>query len=106
QQAQRECLQQDKKHISLSTSTLSRRLNGGLSKAEAHQHESWLTPAEADIVILFAIACADRGFPLSHRRLKEHVDVIARARWGSRFPGTGVGSQWTKTFVSDHSDRL
>ncbi|KAJ7046210.1 hypothetical protein C8F04DRAFT_987919, partial [Mycena alexandri] len=106
QQAQRECLQQDKKHISLSTSTLSRRLNGGLSKTEAHQNECWLNSAEADVVISYVIACADRGFPLSHRRLKEHVDVIARARWGTRFPETGVGKQWTKMFVSDHSDRL
>ncbi|KAJ7032140.1 hypothetical protein C8F04DRAFT_886400, partial [Mycena alexandri] len=106
QQAQRECLEQDKKHIKLTTSTLSRRLNGGVSKREAHEHESWLTAAEADTVISYAIACADRGFPLSHCRLKEHIDQIARARWGSRFPAAGVGKQWTKIFVSDHSDRL
>jgi hypothetical protein len=105
-QAEKECLQQDKKKVTLSKSTLQRRANGGLSKKEAHEHESWLTKEEAEIVVVFAIACADRGFPLSHRRLKEHVDQLARARWGDKFPETGVGKQWTKDFVSDHSDRL
>ncbi|KAJ7179995.1 hypothetical protein C8R43DRAFT_848834, partial [Mycena crocata] len=57
-------------------------------------------------VVSFAISLADRGFPLSHCRLKEHVDEIARARWGAKFPVDGVGKQWTKKFVSDHPDRL
>ncbi|KAJ7024114.1 hypothetical protein C8F04DRAFT_881576, partial [Mycena alexandri] len=56
--------------------------------------------------VTFAIECADRGFPLSHRRLKEHVDQLARARWGTGFPDDGVGKQWTKKFVSDNCDRL
>jgi hypothetical protein len=28
---------------------------------------------------------------LNHRRIKEHVDEIAHARWGDVFPETGVG---------------
>lgn len=105
-QAQRECLEQDKNIIQLSKSTLQRRVTGGLSRRQGHEHESWITEVEADIVVAFAIECADRGFPLSHRRLKEHVDQLARARWGDRFPEEGMGKQWTKNFVSDHSNRL
>jgi hypothetical protein len=105
-QAQRECLEQDKNIIQLSKSTLQRRVTGGLSRRQGHEHESWITKVEADIVVTFTIECADRGFPLSHRRLKEHVDQLARARWGDRFPEEGMGKQWTKNFVSDHSNRL
>ncbi|KAJ7442314.1 hypothetical protein FB451DRAFT_961463, partial [Mycena latifolia] len=101
-----ECAEQDKKLVKLSTSALHRHVHGGKGRVEGHEHEGWLTKEEAEVVITFAIACADRGFPLSHRRLKEHVDTIARARLGVSFPAEGVGKQWTKDFVSDHHDRL
>ncbi|KIJ70358.1 hypothetical protein HYDPIDRAFT_78831 [Hydnomerulius pinastri MD-312] len=52
------------------------------------------------------IEMAKRGFPLSHRRLKEHVDEICCARLGSAFPKLGVGQNWTHRFVERHSDRL
>ncbi|KII85726.1 hypothetical protein PLICRDRAFT_145598, partial [Plicaturopsis crispa FD-325 SS-3] len=48
----------------------------------------------------------NRGFPLSHRRLKEHVDEICRARLGSKFPATGVGKNWTHRFAEKHSERI
>lgn len=46
------------------------------------------------------------GFLLSHRRLKEHVDEICRARLGSSFPEKGVGINWTHRFIKKHSDRI
>ena len=46
------------------------------------------------------------GFPLSHRRLKEHVDRIACARLGSKFPTQGVGKNWTACFMLRVSDRV
>jgi hypothetical protein len=105
-QAQRECFEQDKKTVKLSKSTLQRRVRSGQSRRAAHEHESWLAKEEAELVVSFAIECTDRGFPLSHWRLKEHVDELAQAHWGNKFPETGVGQQWTREFVSDHSDRL
>ncbi|KAJ7209936.1 hypothetical protein C8J57DRAFT_946444, partial [Mycena rebaudengoi] len=101
-----ECLEQEGTAIALSKSTLQRRAKGGKTRREAHEFEGWLTKDEAQTVISFTIECADRGFPLSHRRLKEHVDQIAHARWGDRFPESGIGKQWTKDFVTDHSDQL
>jgi hypothetical protein len=103
-QARKECLEQDKKIVELSKSTLQRRVTGGKSRKESHEYQSWLTKDEAEIVVSFAIACADQGFPLSHRWLKEYIDQIARPRWGNNFPEDGIGKQWTKDFVSDHSD--
>lgn len=103
-QAQRECVAETKKIIKFSKATVAQRVNGGRSTREAHEDKKWLTSDEERVVIDFAIDCANRGFPLNHRRLKEHVDEIARARWGDRFPAQGVGKQWTRRFVSDHAE--
>ena len=46
------------------------------------------------------------GFPLSHRRLKEHVDEILCAQLGDKFPEEGVDRNWTQRFVEKHSDHL
>ena len=43
---------------------------------------------------------------MSHRRLKEHVDQILRARLGERFPAGGVGKQWTNCFVEKYSSKI
>jgi hypothetical protein len=106
QQAEQECLLQTKKVVKLSTSTLSRHINGGRSIRDAHEQRKWLSKEETDAVVDYAINCANRGFPLSHKRIREHVNEIARARWGAKFPEEGVGKQWTTRFISDNSDRL
>ncbi|KAJ7044370.1 hypothetical protein C8F04DRAFT_895105, partial [Mycena alexandri] len=64
--AKAECLAVDKKIVILSLSTLQRHVTGGRSIRDAHEEQKWLSKAEAKVVIDFAIACADRGFPLSH----------------------------------------
>jgi len=92
-------------HIPLSFATLGRLADGGRNQEEANEHRRWLTPTEEDIIVTFAIEMGARGFPLSHRRLKEHVDQIACAQLGSKFPTQGVGKNWTARFmlwVSDH----
>jgi hypothetical protein len=64
--------------IKLSHVTLKRLADGGLSREKANEARAWLLPAEVDVVIDFIIEIAHRGFPLSHRRLKEHIDTICR----------------------------
>lgn len=105
-QAEDECSQETKKVVKLSKSTLGRRIHGGRSHHDAHEEQKWLSTEEINAVVDYAIACADRGFPLSHKRIKEHVDEIAHARWGDKFPEEGVGKQWTHRFISDNSDKL
>ena len=92
--------------IPLSFVTLNRLASGGRTREEANEHRCWLTPTEEDIVATFTIKMGARGFPLSHRRLKEHVDQIARARLGSKFPTQGVGKNWTARFMLRLSDRI
>jgi hypothetical protein len=93
-------------HIPLSFATLNRLASGGRNREEANEHRCWLTPIEEDIITTFTIEMGARGFPLSHRRLKEHVDQIACARLGSKFPTQGVGKNWTTRFMLRLSDRI
>ncbi|KAF9237893.1 hypothetical protein BU15DRAFT_20154, partial [Melanogaster broomeanus] len=78
--------------VKLSYCTLIRLASGGKSKAEANAEKSWLTTEEIEQVIAYAEEIANRGFPLSHRRLREHVNEICHARLGDAFPG--VGKKW------------
>lgn len=90
----------------LSTSTVDRLAKGGIPKAESNALKGWLLPEEVEVVIKYALDIAARGFPLSHKRLKEVVDDIVRARLGDKFPASGVGHNWTDRFLTKHSDRL
>ena len=74
------------------------------TSARTNAARSWLTPEEAELVIAFIVEVGHRGFPLSHRRLKEHVDEILRARLGPEFPG--VGKRWTNRFIEKWSKRI
>ena len=47
-----------------------------------------------------------RGFAPSHRCIKEHVDRIAHARLGGKFPPQGAGKNWTAHFMLQHSERI
>jgi hypothetical protein len=92
--------------IHLSFATLGRLASGHQTHLEANEHRRWLTPIEDDIIVAFSIEIGARGFPLSHCRLKDHVDRIARARLGDKFPAEGVGKNWTNRFMLQVSDRL
>jgi hypothetical protein len=92
--------------IKLSHMTLKRLADGGLSREKANEARAWLLPAEVDVIIDFIIEMAHRGFPLSHRRLKEHVDMICRARLGNEFPESGVGVNWTYRFSKNYAERI
>lgn len=107
------CLEIEALHFSetgsvskLSSSTLLRLVKGGKTCEDALEERAWLNVGESDVVIDFTIEMGHRGFPLSHRRLKEHVDLICRARHGSKFPAIGVGINWTYRFSKRHSTRL
>lgn len=81
--------------IKLDHNLLIRGAKGGRTRAQANATRSLLTDEERDIVICFICECGDRGFPLSHRRLREHVTEILKAGLGDKFPTSGVGVKWT-----------
>ncbi|KAJ7612437.1 hypothetical protein DFH06DRAFT_936683, partial [Mycena polygramma] len=94
------------KSISLSRSTVNRLVNGGATQSASNAAKSWLLEEEVETVICYAIEVASRGFPLTHRRLKDCVDDICRGRLGEEFPADGVGINWTQRFCEKHSARL
>src|SRR4051812_11334932 len=93
------------KRIKLSFSTLNRMVDGGRTCAEANAARAWLAPVEESVIVDFSAEIAKRGWPFSHRRLKEHVNLLCRARHKD-FPAAGVGKNWTSRFVLRHSDQL
>ncbi|OCH84427.1 hypothetical protein OBBRIDRAFT_693204, partial [Obba rivulosa] len=106
QNAEDECFRKTGTLVKLSKTTLARRVAGTKSIRESNAARGWLTEEETEAVLTFATELANRGFPLSHARIKEHVDEICRARYGAEFPSGGVGQQWTHRFVTKHSERL
>ncbi|KAF7326341.1 HTH CENPB-type domain-containing protein [Mycena sanguinolenta] len=92
--------------VALDHNTLLRLVKGGKSKSLSNEEQGWLLPEEVRTVIAFAKDVANRGFPLNHKRLKEAVDEICRARLGDRFPACGVGKNWTGRFLEKYHDEL
>lgn len=103
---QARCLRETGGIIKLDKTTLSRRAKGQRSIYEFNASKRWLTPEQENIVIDYAISMARRGWPLTHRRLQEHVEEIARAYYGDQFPESGVGRCWMTRFVERHRDRI
>ncbi|KAJ7583957.1 hypothetical protein C8J56DRAFT_716123, partial [Mycena floridula] len=92
--------------ITLNHNTLRNLINGHQPRSAVNAERGWLRKEEVEAVIAYTQEIADWGHGFSHRRLKEHVDEILRARLGKNFPETGVGIQWTQRFVEKYSDRL
>lgn len=90
--------------IKLNHNTLGNRIKGGKSMRQFNSEKMWLTIEEEKIIMAYTLESADRGFPLSHRRLQEHANLILRARLGSDF--TGVGLHWSERFVIRHQDEI
>ncbi|EJF56428.1 hypothetical protein DICSQDRAFT_37136, partial [Dichomitus squalens LYAD-421 SS1] len=105
-EVEQECFLETRKKITLPKSTVSARANGRTSIQDFNATKRWLTPAEEDVVVEFAIDAGLRGFPLTHRMLKDHVDAICRAKLPDSFPKDGVGKEWTQRFMDRHSDAL
>ncbi|KAI0741017.1 hypothetical protein C8Q76DRAFT_591338, partial [Earliella scabrosa] len=76
QEVEADCYGTTKKHVRIASSTVSARFNGRQSIREFNAGKRWLEEGEEDAVVNFAIDTAKRGFPLNHKRLKEHVDAI------------------------------
>ncbi|KZP02061.1 hypothetical protein FIBSPDRAFT_713162, partial [Athelia psychrophila] len=85
--------------VKLSYLTLRSHVQGGKSLSDFNAEKRLLEKEEEEVVIGFSQEMGKRGFPLSHRRLKEHVDEIMRERLGKAYPAEGVGRNWTSQFV-------
>lgn len=79
---------------------------GGCTCAQVNAACSNLTEEEENVVCEYIIECGKRGFPLNHKRLREHANEILLARLGEKCPVGGVGERWSNRFIDRHSDRV
>jgi hypothetical protein len=70
--------------IKLTHTTIIRYAAGQRTRAEANGTRAWLSPVETEVVIQYIIETGNQGFPLSHKRLKEHVDEICQVKYGEK----------------------
>ncbi|KIO19766.1 hypothetical protein M407DRAFT_49660, partial [Tulasnella calospora MUT 4182] len=84
-------------------STLHRLLNGGISFSDFNASKRHLTPAENRILLGFTEDQAKRGFPLSHRKLKDRANAILQLRKGPNFM---VGTAWVSRWLETHSNAI
>ncbi|EJF61426.1 hypothetical protein DICSQDRAFT_17077, partial [Dichomitus squalens LYAD-421 SS1] len=75
-EVEKECYEKTGTSIKLPKSTVSDRASGKPSIRDFNAEKRWLQADEEEEVIDFAINAALRGFPLNHRRLREHVNRI------------------------------
>ena len=94
------------RRIPLAHNTLARHAKGGVTLTQSNQAKSWLTAEEEESIINFTIEVAQRGFPLSPRRLKEHCEAVLQYRLGKNFPEEGLGRDWGNRFITKHHNRL
>lgn len=94
------------KTVQLVHTTILRHAEGRPTRAQANETRAWLTTEKRRVVIEYVIETGAQGFPLSHRRLKEHVDEICQKKYGDQFPEKGVGKRWTHRFLVKHSDEI
>jgi hypothetical protein len=94
------------RRIMLHHNTLARHGKGGVTLSESNGKKSWLTAEEQENIVQFAIEMAQRGFPLSPRRLKDHAEAVLWHRLGIDFPEKGLGRDWGSRFITKHHNRL
>jgi DDE superfamily endonuclease/Tc5 transposase DNA-binding domain len=87
----------------ISPQTLSNRLNGSVSRAEAREAQQHLSKAEEDILVDWILKLSAQGFGPTIKLLKKLASGIIR-RKNSSFKE--VGEKWVHRFRQRHSDRL
>jgi len=94
-----------KKWVSLDHNTVrNRHLEITKSLRNGHySSQSLLTHAEEEELVSYAIEVANRGFPLTHRRLQECANRLIQT---SRPDFTGVGQNWSERFLERHYESL
>lgn len=76
-------------------STLQDRFDGLPTRAESHEHQQALAPAQEQVLVEWAQTMGRRGVPLSHRTLTDHASDIA---------GRQLGESWAPRFLARHPE--
>jgi len=86
-------------------STLCRRVQGkGKSMLEFIATKQKLTVPEEKALVKFILESAEIGFPLNHRQIEKHANVILQSKQGPEYKP--VRKQWVFNFFHRHHDAL
>ncbi|KAF9519519.1 hypothetical protein BS47DRAFT_1288344 [Hydnum rufescens UP504] len=90
--------------MDVDSTTLGHPLNGKMSISQSNEAKSHLNQAESEVLIVFILKMADRGFPLT---LQKIVADYALQVVQENSPGIQkLGINWAHWFVTKHSDHL
>lgn len=87
----------------MSPDTLRHHANGGVSMSAFNTSKQKLLPAEERVVINHICVSADRGFPMHHKTVIDHVNAIIEARSREKIDAE---SNWIDCFLGRHHDEL
>ncbi len=91
-------------HHGVNHSTLWKRCQDGyVSRYESDRARGHMTPAEEEVLVVYLLARAERGFPPTRRAIAEKATAILRARLGPSFK---LGKHWVERFLARQHDRL
>jgi hypothetical protein len=88
----------------MSANTLTRRLNGGKSRAEAREEQQKLTKAEEKVLVKWITHLTATGHPARHTFIRDMAEEIRRQRGpeieiGRELP---LGITWVQQFIGRH----
>lgn len=95
-----------KRCVTLSHVTLLTHFKGGTTMSDFNQKKQLLAPEEEKAIVDYAVEMADRGFPLSPRRIREHANQILCRRMGAMLQEDGADADWATRFITQHHNRL
>ncbi|PBK91248.1 hypothetical protein ARMGADRAFT_932858 [Armillaria gallica] len=93
-------------NVTLNHNMLQTLANSERKMGDFNATKSWLIKSEEDVVLQYAAELGERGFPLTHHCLKEHVDEICHVHLGDKFLIGGVSHNWMQCFLQKHADAL
>lgn len=94
------------RRIHLNHATLVSHSKGKPTISKFNGTKQLLTSEEENVMVNYVIEMAERGFPLSPRRLREHAIQILHKRLGSLAPENGLSKDWATDFIRCHNAQL
>jgi len=88
----------------LTHSTVLRHAKGGCSCVKFHEELQATLPEEDEKLVAYIMELADRGFPLSYKRLKEHAEEILKLQLEGDFEP--LGKNWAEHWAQAHEDEI
>ena len=88
------------KAFNVNHGTLARRINGGLSRQQAHEAEQLLSPDQERLLVRWILDLEVAGAPPTFAQVREFAGLVSQASGGP----PSVGVNWISGFLNRHPD--